>query len=91
MMPRLDDHILDVLTMRTVPGAGYHHLISWIKTTFVVSPCHPLSPEAVTKKRQEGSTTAKGVSIVSCFQWDGENSGEGDPRYDSRMDEIVPP
>jgi hypothetical protein len=38
----------------------YHHLISWTSTTFVLSPCHPRSPDAETKKRFVGSTTGGG-------------------------------
>lgn len=34
-----------------------YHLISWTSTTLVLSPCHPLSPDAEIKNRFVGSTT----------------------------------
>jgi len=42
----------------------YTALISCIKTTFVASPCHPLSPLAANKKLQVGSTTDR---QLGCF------------------------
>jgi hypothetical protein len=47
----------DVSTERQTTDYEYTALISCIRTTFVASPCQPLSPLAANKKLQVGSTT----------------------------------
>lgn len=51
-------------------------LMSCINTTFVASPCHPLSPLAANKKLQVGSTTDRQLL---------------ESRFDLLMLDIVPP
>lgn len=48
-----------------------YHLISCIKTTFVLSPAHPLSPLATVMNRQVGSTTTISAPSfsISIMTW----------------------
>ena len=56
-----------------------HHLISWIRTTRVLSPAQPRSPLAVMRNRQVGSTTAR---QLFSFNVDG---------VDGLMEDTIPP